>query len=102
MWVRERNTVSRGRSVLPFTRLRIDAFRLSLFSTLVFISFLSARARLADLALDDLFQVLHALALVRLGRAEAAHLGRGLPQELAVEAAQDHQVLVHLGGDPLG
>src|SRR5262245_29800409 len=57
---------------------------------------------LSDLALNALFYVLDALALVRLRRAEAPNLGRGLTQELLVDALEDENVLVDLRRDPVG
>ena len=44
----------------------------------------------ADLAADELALVADALALVRLGRADAADLGGGLADGLLVDAAHDH------------
>src|SRR5262249_6174590 len=43
-----------------------------------------------------------AFALVGLGRPDAADLGRGLAQHLAVDPAEDDQVLVDLRRDALG
>src|SRR5262249_20565023 len=56
-------------------------------------------AGLADLALDGLFQVLHALALVRLGRPERADLRRRLAEELAVDPEEREEVLLDLRRD---
>src|SRR5262249_7391891 len=62
----------------------------------------SARAGLADLAPDGLLDVLDALALVGLGRAEAADFGSRLAQHFAVARHEDDEVLVDLRRDALG
>src|SRR5512138_3955636 len=61
-------------------------------------------AGLAFLATDDLLRVLDALALVRLGRAQAADLRGGEAEEVLVDALHREAGLlrVHLGGDALG
>src|SRR5262245_61205824 len=97
MCLAERNTDRRGRSGVPFTFFRIDSLRRSRASSLDFAMMISlCRAGLADLLLDHFLDVLDALPLVRLGGTDRANLGRGLAEELAIDSAQDHQVLVDL------
>src|SRR6185503_8560652 len=101
----ERNTDSRGRSVVPLTFLRIDAFRRRRLSSLLLAMIVASSLRgagLADLAVNHFLEILDALALVGLGRADVADLRRGLAELLAIDPAQDHHVLVHLGRDALG
>src|SRR6185295_8872225 len=74
-----------------------------LYRPLASLSAATARgASLADLLLDHFFNVFDALALVRLGGAQLAHLRRRLADQIAVRAAQRDAVLVHLGADALG
>src|ERR1022692_2247025 len=61
---------------------------LSLNGSVAALAAAAGRAGLADLALDDLFHVLDALALVRLGGAQLAGLGGGLPDQIAIGARQ--------------
>src|SRR5688572_25289454 len=103
----ERNTDRRGRSLSPATRLRMDFLRLSRASILVEAMFfhrpwapLSACAGLADLTTQLLFEVLDALALIRLGRPHAANLRHQLADDFLVVAIdrQKHGVLARVHG----
>src|SRR6185436_15803228 len=96
-----RNTTRRGRSGVPVIRLRSDRWRFLRVSSLLFLAIvlsvrLSAAASattggsgLAGLLLDHFLGVLHALALVRLGGAQLADLGRGLAQHVPVGRGED-------------
>src|SRR6185369_11979280 len=53
-------------------------------------------AGLADLLLDDLFRVLHALALVRLGRPKLTDLRGRLAEDVTVGGGQDDLILLDL------
>src|SRR5262245_56715568 len=114
MWRALRNTANRGRSEVPSMRLRSERCRffrpsfLKLTSTSMGGSFYLAAAAatargtgLADLLLDHFLDVLHALALVRLGGAQLADLRGGLTDQIAIGAGQRQAVLVDLGGDAL-
>src|SRR5829696_6823474 len=89
MWRAERNTDRRGRSEVPriFLRTRrcrrIRASRL-LFDIASLARLLGLLRGLAGLALDVLVGVPNAFALVRLGRAALAHVGRHLADQLLV------------------
>src|SRR6476469_8913862 len=92
----ERNTDRRGRAAVPRTFLRTRKWRRLRASTLwsvisVYLWISTARVpaslrRLAGLAEDALVGVADALALVRLGLADLADVGRHLAHELLVEA----------------
>src|SRR6476659_1320112 len=106
-----RKMARRGRSAVPSTRLRSELCRFLrasfLYLMLVSMIYLAAasatrRAGLADLALDVFLDVLDALALVRLGGAQLAHLGGRLAQQIAIGARERDAVLVDLAGDALG
>ena len=94
----ERNTDRRGRSAVPLTRLRMRDLALDALAGLLAAESSTCpamthlrRAGLAGLAHDRLFDVLDALALVRLGRTEAADLRRRVAERLAVDARQDQR-----------
>src|SRR3712207_1732340 len=88
MWRPDRNTDSRNRP-LPWARsaYRVRRCRRSNRSA----GFTMALLLLAFLAEDALLRVFHALALVRLGTAEAADLGRDLAYPLLVRPADRHR-----------
>src|SRR3954451_802429 len=114
MWLRLRKTARRGRSTVPVNRRRIRSWRLRRAAprlptcVIVFVP-LSAwlllaadLAGLAGLAADLLPGVPDALALVRLGLACGADLGRDLAHELLVDP--DHGQpggVLELEADPL-
>src|SRR5450432_64374 len=75
---------------------------LSLNGSVAALAAAAGRAGLADLALDDLFHVFDALALVGLGRAQLADLGRRLPDQVAIGAGEHDAVFLDLGRDALG
>src|SRR5262245_31716178 len=83
----DRNTARRGRAAVPRTFLRTRKWRRLRASTLwsVIVSTSSLR-RLAGLAEDALVGVADALALVGLGLADLADVGRHLADELLVGA----------------
>src|SRR4249920_115454 len=95
MWLRLRNTASRGRSAVPVSRSRSRSWRFWRAAVRVATwlmtgdpstSLLAANlAGLAGLAADDLAGVADALALVRLGLARGADLGGDLADELLVD-----------------
>src|SRR5690349_622843 len=91
----ERVTTSRGRIGVPVTRLRTRACRRSreirrreLAVRLTAMIYLLLPG-LPDLAADDLALVPHALALVRVGLAQATDLGGDLADQLLVDAVHD-------------
>src|SRR5690349_2100649 len=86
----ERNTASRGRSAVPWIRLRCRIWMRIRRSLLVRI-FMALRSRLPDLLLQHFPGVAHALLLVRIGLAQTTEVGRDLADELAVDA-RDRQV----------
>src|SRR5438552_2918046 len=100
MWLRLRNTASRGRAPSPATRSRRRAWRLCLAverltsAVIRWVLGLSVGwlllaadlAGLAGLATDLLARVAHALALVRLRLARGADAGSDLPDQLLVDA----------------
>src|SRR5258705_2709697 len=102
MCLLDRNTASRGRTAVPRTFLRTRRWRRTRCSRLVrLMSFLLGG--LAGLALHALAGVADALALVGLGLAQLADVGRDLADELLVEAAHDDaRRLRDLEGDPSG
>src|SRR6266511_3226338 len=98
----ERKTARRGRSAVPRTFLRTRRWRRPRASRLVIVMLGSLRA-LPRLAADVLVDVADALALVRLGLADLADVGRHLTDELLVGAPDDDAGRDgHLEGDPLG
>src|SRR5262245_11265110 len=113
-----RNTVRRGRSVVPLTFLRMRSLRRSLPTILMpmVVSprvrrragrlplrtqelLLTALARLARLLAHALAAVANALAAVGLRRPEAADLGRGLADELLVGAVEHEDRALRVGRD---
>src|SRR6266508_4018724 len=97
----ERKTARRGRSAVPRTFLRTRRWRRPRASRLVIVMLGSFRA-LPRLAADVLVDVADALALVRLGLADLADVGRHLADELLVGAPDDDAGRDgHLEGDPL-
>src|SRR5678816_2804227 len=114
MWLRLRNTARRGRASVPAMLRRIRIWRLCRAAprlatcVMVFVPrsvglLLAADlAGLAGLATDVLAGVAHALALVRLGLAGRADLGRDLADELLVDA-DDREAgrVLDLEGDAL-
>src|SRR5919198_4214210 len=105
MCTRLRNTARRGRSGVPSTRRRIRKCRRWRASrgvkrAMALLASLALAGGLAGLAADALAEVADALALVRLGRPQAAYVGRELPDRLLVDAAHreaGREVLVRLG-----
>src|SRR5688572_20995453 len=111
MCLAERKTDSRGRSGVPaifFRMLNLRRLRAATFTLLIFftagivLTFLLRGPGLADLAPDDLFHVLHALALVGLGGTERPDLGRRLTDQLLVDPRQGQDVLLDLRAHALG
>src|SRR3954454_17538705 len=107
------STDRRGRSDVPWTRLRARRWAFSRRARFAFIRFVISlilspltllAAGLADLATQDLARVLDPLPLVGVGLAQAADLGRHLPHLLAVGARHGHPVRLglDLDLDPLG
>src|ERR671934_2472601 len=91
----ERVMTRRGRSAVPRTLPRTRRWRRSRASRTLRLG------TLAHLPAHVLALVADALALVRLGRAHLADLGRGLPDELLVDALDDDLGRGrHLEGDP--
>src|SRR6185369_2980012 len=91
----ERVTTRRGRTGVPETRLRTRVCRrsravrrLALAVRLTAMIYLLLPG-LSDLAADDLALVPHALALVRVGLAQATDLGGDLADQLLVDAVHD-------------
>src|SRR5262245_35425041 len=85
----ERNTDKRGRAAVPRTFLRTRWWRRLRASTLCSVIVSTSRVlaslrRLAGFAEDPLVGVADALALVRLGLANLADVGRDLPHQLLV------------------
>src|ERR687893_1113026 len=116
MWLRLRNTASRGRPASPATRRRMRAWRFwraapRLTSAVMLLVLLAAGrlllaadlAGLAGLAADLLAGVTNALALVRLGLPRRAHPCGHLADELLVDAddGQPGRIL-DLEADPRG
>src|SRR5262245_43703363 len=104
MCLLDRNTDRRGRAAVPRTFLRTRKWRRLRASTLwsVIVSTSSLR-RLAGLAEDALVGVADALALVRLGLADLADVGRHLADQLLVGTQhRDPGRRRDLEGDPLG
>src|SRR5688572_10661921 len=102
-----RNTVSRGRSSRPATRLRIRCLirsRRSSFVLILISSSPSASRRkllgagLPDLLLQHFAGVAHALLLVRVRLAHTADIGRHLSDELTIHA-RDGDMRLLLDGD---
>src|ERR1700722_12903630 len=104
MWFNERYTLSRGRSAVPciFCRMRkCTRWRITflcLIGNIYGLPFLKAelpcspvrcllRAGLADLLLQALAHVAHALVLVRIRLTQGAHVGGHLAYLLPVDAA---------------
>src|SRR5438045_6252085 len=104
MWRLDRNTARRGRSVVPLTRLRTRRWRLTRASAVrTAIVPLLLLPGLTGLAQDALAGVADALALVGLGLADLADIGRHLADELLVEAPDgDPGGGRHLEGDAVG
>src|SRR5687768_14898836 len=103
-----RNTVSRGRSCLPATRLRIRCLIRSRRSSFVLIRILfpvSSVCRrkllgscLPDLLLQHFTRVADALLLVGIGLPHAADVGRDLANQLTIDA-RDRDMRLLLDGD---
>src|SRR3990172_3212185 len=100
MWLRLRNTASRGRAGVPSRRRRIRSWRLRRAAPRLATCVIPVRpslgsllaadlAGLAGLAADDLAGVAHALALVGLGLARGTDLRGDLADELLVRP--DHR-----------
>src|SRR6266550_6392005 len=104
MWRLDRNTARRGRSVVPLTRLRTRRWRLTRASAVrTAIVPLLLLPGLAGLAQDALAGVADALALVGLGLADLADVGRHLADQLLVGPPDgDAGRGRNLEGDPLG
>src|SRR5262245_24159614 len=85
----DRNTARRGRAAVPRTFFRTRRCRRTRCSGFVSAMERSLLRRLAGLAADVLIGVPDALALVRLGLANLADVGRDLADQLLVEAAHD-------------
>src|SRR6266540_5372049 len=106
MWRAERNTDRRGRSGVPLIFLRTRRWRRIRASRLLFVivsCLLVLLGGLAGLALHVLVDVPDALALVRLGWAALAEIGRHLADELLVGAPHhDTGGLGDLERDALG
>src|SRR6266550_1601385 len=104
MWRLDRNTARRGRSVVPLTRLRTRRWRLTRASAVrTAIVPLLLLPGLAGLAQDALAGVADALALVGLGLADLADVGRHLADELLVGPPDgDTGGARDLEGDPVG
>src|SRR5262245_54481064 len=100
MWLRLRNTASRGRAASPLARSRRRAWRLCRAAERLAVAVIRSvlqsfrgglllaadLAGLAGLAADLLACVANALALVRLGLARRADARRDLADELLVDA----------------
>src|SRR3546814_11673163 len=99
MCLPERNTDRRGR---PLAVRRIEVRTRCLRRLWSFFDVCMALLLLAFLAQHDLVGVLHALALVGLGRTVAADLRRPLPDLLAVGAAARDRGRVSTEGRRLG
>src|SRR5580765_9046675 len=112
MCVTLRNTLSRGRALVPAIRLRCRSWMRTRLSFLVLILMVFALcpqplallgAGLSSLLLQDLTGVPHALLLVRIGLAPAPDVGRDLADQLAVDAGHgDVRLLVDRHVDPGG
>src|SRR5262249_23695387 len=89
-----RNTVSRPHSSVPWIFLRTRSWRrfrpASRVSLIAFAPCGSLACGLAGLLAHRLALVANPLALVRLGRAEAADVGRHLADALFADAAHDN------------
>src|SRR5438128_1833152 len=100
-----RNTLRRGRSIVPLTPLRTRSLRRSRPSSFRGAAVMSL-ACLSGLLADLLALVTHALAAVRLWRAERADLGGRLPHQRLVCARDGKEgafrILVDVGDDALG
>src|SRR5438552_5827506 len=106
MCLLDRNTARRGRSAVPRTCLRTRACRrrrASCLSFVVCVIGVASLRRLARLAVDDLTQVAHTLALVGLGLAQPPDVGRHLADELLVDTPHgDARRCRNLEGDAFG
>src|SRR4051812_37167073 len=104
MCLLERKTARRGRCASPRTFLRTRRCRRVLATGLVWLIVRSSSLRgLAGLAQDALVRVADALALVRLGLADLANVGRDLADELLVDALHGDPVRSgHVEGDAGG
>src|SRR5260221_13655039 len=86
-----RYTDRRGRAPSPETRLRMRRRRIARRSSLLCCPLMLCRPRcLTGLTTDVPTLVLHALALVGLGRTETADVRRDLSDEVLVEATDVH------------
>src|SRR3954466_3093680 len=93
MCLLERKTARRGRCASPRTFLRTRRCRRVLATGLVWLIVRSSSLRgLAGLAQDALVGIPDALALVRLGLADLADVGRDLADQLLVDAPHRHPV----------
>src|ERR1700722_15352075 len=116
MWFNERYTLSRGRSAVPciFCRMRkCTRWRITflcLIGNIYGLPFLKAelpcspvrcllRAGLADLLLQALAHITHALVLVRIRLTQGAHVGGHLAYLLAVDAAHRQGGLFGVDGN---
>src|SRR6516165_6017949 len=106
MCLLDRKTASRGRSALPMTFLRTRAWRRPRAACVLLLmmpSSLRSLCCLPGLAPDPFARVAHAFALVRLGFAELANVGRHLADLLLVDAGHaDASGRRDLKGDALG
>src|SRR6476660_230376 len=100
----DRKTARRGRAVVPVTRLRTRRWRLTRASALpTAMGALLLLPGLAGLAQDALAGVADTLALVGLGLADLADVGRHLADQLLVRPPDgDAGGARHLEGDPVG
>src|SRR5262245_28279428 len=97
MCLRERNTTSRGRSVVPETFLRTRRcrrYRRPSRVLGVWIARMLLRSRLARFAADPFALVSDTLALVGLGRPDRPELGGDLTYQLFVRARDLHHGVV--------
>src|SRR6185312_13916297 len=95
-----RKTLRRGRSAVPLILRRMRSFLRSRSTTCIAMASLTSGLRgLARLLADLLALVAHALAAVRLRRAEAPDLRGRLAHDFLVRTGQDHELTLRLRRD---
>src|ERR1051325_1442114 len=99
MLLRLRNTARRGRSLVPRTFRRIRSRIRPRASTLCLALSMLLACCLSGLPPNDFVRVLDALALVGIGLAEAADLGRNLSDFLLVDAGDGDVTGLGVDGD---
>src|ERR1051325_5557470 len=99
MLLRLRNTARRGRSLVPRTFRRIRSRIRPRASTLCLARSMLLACCLSGLPPNDFVRVLDALALVGIGLAEAADLGRNLSDFLLVDAGDGDVTGLGVDGD---